>query len=74
MVLENLGNCADQMFHKENSQHVSEFNDQQLVTMPCKEKLSLDKWFSLYTVFILYTNQDIVDSLSQSEASNSGLH
>ena len=43
MVWQNLGNCSDQMFLKENSQHVSEFNDQLLVTMQCEEKPSLDK-------------------------------
>ncbi len=48
MVWQNLGNCADQMFLKENSQPVLEFNDHQLVTMQCKEKPSLDKWFSLH--------------------------
>ena len=77
---QNLGNCADQMFLKENSQHVSEFNNQQLVTMQCKEKPSLDKWFSLhfssgstitarldeaFIVSTFYTNQDVVDSLGQ---------
>ena len=73
-------NCADQMFLKENSQHVSEFNDQQLVTMQFKEKPSLDKWFSLhfssestitacldeeFIVSTFYTNQDVVDLLGQ---------
>ena len=49
MVWQNLGNCADQMFLKENSQPVLEFNAQQLVTMQCNEKRSsLDKWFSLH--------------------------
>ena len=79
-MLQNLGNCADQMFLKENSQPVLEFNNRQLVTMQSKEKPSLDKWFSLYfssgcpittcldedfIVSTFYTNQDVVDSLGQ---------
>ena len=80
MVWQNLGSCAAQIFLKENSQPVLEFNDQQLVTMQCKEKPSLDKWFSLhfssgttltarldeeFIVSTFYTNQDVVDSLGQ---------
>lgn len=80
MVWQNLGNCADQMFLKENNQPVLEFNDHQLVSIQCKEKPSLDKWFSLhfssgtsitarldeeFIVFTFYTNQEVVESLGQ---------
>lgn len=80
MVWHNLGTCADEMFLTANHQPVTEFNDQQLVTMQCEDKPSLHEWFSLtfssgstvharlneeFITSTFYNNQEVVNSLSQ---------